>query len=181
MRTDGRPGEPSSRRPARAGGACCLLLLGLALLPALFGAWWLTRPVATGAGKLTRLEVARTYVKLARRMPGYCQQGYIVGIVGGVGSSLAIAADKAHDVPWIVTPPDLRGEIAWSAVPGEALRLLEKSLDDLFHGSGHECALPRPADWSVGPVGRSAHLAQDTMARALVLRWTIARLAPRHP
>jgi hypothetical protein len=163
--------NPSPVRPRRAWRGCFLLIGGLALLAALWAAWWLTRPITTGVGELTRLEVGGTYFKLARQMPGYCQQGYVVGILGAVGSSVAIAADKAHDVPWIVTPPEEEGEIAWLAVPGEAWRLFGESLDGLFHDPRHRCPLPRPADWSPGATGTTSLLlvgqaALDAAARA---------------
>jgi hypothetical protein len=115
---------------------------------ALAAVLWLSRPVPTGAGELSRLAVGRVYYELARRKPGYCQEGYIVGILGAVVASPAIAIDKACNLPWIITPPGQAGRIAVSAVPGEAWRLFAGSLDGLFHDPRHKCPLPRPEDWT---------------------------------
>jgi hypothetical protein len=109
---------------------------------------WLVRPVQTGAGDMSRFQAGTVYLQLAREQPGYCQQGYVVGIVGAMVSSPAIAVDKATDLPWIITPPEDEGEIRWSDVPGEAWRLLGRSLDRLFHDPRHRCALPRPSEWT---------------------------------
>lgn len=118
------------------------------LVAALAIGLWLARPVHTGAGEMSRFQAGTVYLQLAREQPGYCQQGYVVGIAGAMVSSPAIAVDKAIDLAWIITPPKDEGEIMWSDVPGEAWRLLGRSLDGLFHDPRHRCALPRPSEWT---------------------------------
>lgn len=123
-------------------------LLLLLLVMALAIGLWLAGPIQTGVGEMTRLQEGRVYLQLAREQPGYCQQGYLVGIAGATASSLAIAVDKAIDLPWVITPPEDEGGIRWSEVPGEAWRLMGRALDGLFHDPRHRCALPRPSEWT---------------------------------
>ena len=130
------------------------LALVVLLLAVLATGLWLVRPVQTGVGEMSRFQAGREYLQLAREQPGYCQQGYVVGIAGALVSSPAIAVDKAVDLPWIITPPEDEGEIGWSEVPGEAWRLVLWSLDRLFHDPRHRCALPRPGEWTLATIER---------------------------
>jgi cell division protein FtsX len=73
--------------------------LFVVLLAVLAVGLWLVKPVQTGAGDMSRFQAGTVYLLLAREQPGYCQQGYVVGIVGAMVSSPAIAVDKAIDLP----------------------------------------------------------------------------------